>query len=136
MDYESKIEIIRTLLKGKHIELCEIKNIETTLLKHIELHKYLINEAIPYEISFDQAIFSWMENVYTPMINAMHRFKLGKQFPMFSEPELFRRVQDHLHFLSIEKGLTIYPEDAIISFVKLNLKSKLRKFLFMVKYYI
>ena len=132
MTYDEKIQEIRNLLKTKHIQLCEIKNIEDTLLKHIETHKYLINENIPFTVNFDEAIFSWLENVFNPMMLAINKTNLATYFPGIPATELFRRVQDHLYFLSIESGRVIYPDEAVVSFFRFNQPSKFKRLLFKV----
>jgi hypothetical protein len=133
MDYQEKIKAIGMLLKSKHIALCDIKNIENILLDHIETHKYLINENLPFEVNFEEAIFSWYENVYNPMMREIMKSGLAEFFPMFSVPELFRRVQDHLYYLSVRSGKVVYPDEAVVSFFKLNVRSKLLKLVFKIK---
>ena len=132
MNYQEKVNAIGLLLKSKHIALCEIRNIENILLNHIETHKYLINENLPFEVNFDEAIFSWEENVYNPMMNAIKKAGLAEHFPMFTITELFRRVQDHLYYLSVQRGKVVYPDEAVESFFKLNTNSKIKKFFFKI----
>ncbi len=41
------------------------------ILDYISTHKWLISEKIPFKVSCDQAIFSWTENVYNPLMYAI-----------------------------------------------------------------
>lgn len=44
---------------------------------YIDTHKWLINEAIPFVVTFEQAAFSWYENVYQPIIKSLEKSGLG-----------------------------------------------------------
>jgi len=58
------------------------------LLQGIEAHKYLTNEKIPFEITMDDALFSWYENVYRPVDLAIERAGLVYAFPEATRAQL------------------------------------------------
>lgn len=86
------------------------------VLQHIEDHKYLTNEGIPFEISMDQALFSWYENVYHPMTRAIDEAGLVYAFPDATRAELFLWVTRHWHFLKQENGPNVSAEAAAFSY--------------------
>lgn len=86
------------------------------VLQSIEDHKYLTNEMIPFEISMDQALFSWYENVYHPMMRAIDDAGLVYAFPEASRAELFLWVTRHWHFLKQEQGPDVSVNEAAYSY--------------------
>ena len=69
------------------------------VLQSIEDHKYLTNENIPFEITMEQALFSWCENVYHPVMQTIDEAGLVYAFPEATRAELFMWVTRHWHFL-------------------------------------
>ena len=86
------------------------------VLQSIQDHKYLTNEVIPFEITMDQALFSWYENVYQPLMRAIDEEGLLLSFPGATRGELFLWVTRHWHFLKQEKGREIAVEEAVYSY--------------------
>lgn len=86
------------------------------VLQSIEDHKYLTNEKIPFEISMDQALFSWYENVYHPVMQAIDQTGLVYAFPEATRGELFMWVTRHWHFLKMERGADLGVLEAAYSF--------------------
>jgi len=86
------------------------------VMRSIEDHKYLTNERIPFEISMDQAVFSWYENVYHPIMQAIDEAGLVFAFPDTSKAQLFMQVTSHWHFLKQEGGQDISATAAAYSY--------------------
>ncbi|RME98347.1 MAG: hypothetical protein D6768_17540 [Chloroflexi bacterium] len=63
------------------------------LLKHIELHRYLMHlEQDPQgdePISLPDAAADWYDNVFTPIIDEMHKSDIIRHFPGRSESDLY-----------------------------------------------
>jgi hypothetical protein len=57
--------------------------------KHIELHKYLLEVERATELSWDEAVASWYDNVYTPIIELVRERGVLKHFPKNSEGDLY-----------------------------------------------
>jgi hypothetical protein len=85
-------------------------------LQSIQDHKYLTNEGIPFEITMEQTLFSWYENVYHPVTRVMDEEGLLRSFPGATRGELFLWVTRHWHFLKLEKGRDISVEEAVHSY--------------------
>ena len=86
------------------------------VLQSIEDHKYLINERIPFEISMEQALFSWCENVYHPVMQAIDESGLVHAFPGATRGELFMWVTRHWHFLKQAGHPDVTIEAAVNSY--------------------
>ncbi|NCB01159.1 MAG: hypothetical protein EOM67_03205 [Spirochaetia bacterium] len=69
------------------------------LLNQIEVHKYLINQDIPWTISQDDAIFSWLENVYHPIMQVINQWSVRSSFAKYSDSQLFFAISDHWYYL-------------------------------------
>lgn len=44
---------------------------EKLIREYIDVHKWFVNEKIPFEVSFEQAVYSWYETVWLPMERAI-----------------------------------------------------------------
>ena len=89
---------------------------EASIKAHLETHKYLVNETIPFEISEEDTLFSWYENVYQPVNNAINSWNLASAFPDLDRAELFNRVCTHWHFLKENTKTDLDAEDAVRSY--------------------
>jgi hypothetical protein len=86
------------------------------VLQSILDHKYLTNEHIPFEIRMDQALFSWYENLYHPLMRAIDETGLQLAFPDATRGQLFLWVSRHWHFLKLERGREVSFEQAALSY--------------------
>jgi hypothetical protein len=86
------------------------------LVQSIMDHKYLTNEFIPFEISMEQAVFSWFENVYLPIMQTIDGENLLLSFPGAVRAELFLWVTRHWHYLKNEQGREVSAEEAVYSY--------------------
>jgi hypothetical protein len=73
------------------------------LSDQIEVHKYLINQGIPWVISWDDAAFSWVENVFHPIMQVIDQWEVQAAFPSLTRAELFFAVSNHWYYL-LEKN--------------------------------
>lgn len=60
-----------------------------TIREHIVVHKYFLNESETKEIAYEQALFSWHENIYRPIILAIREQRLLSSFPGRTEGDLY-----------------------------------------------
>ncbi|HZK19698.1 MAG TPA: transcriptional regulator [Treponemataceae bacterium] len=47
---------------------------------HIQIHKYYINQNRTYEIEMEEAILSWYNNVYRPVVRVLQKQKIMRKF--------------------------------------------------------
>ena len=72
------------------------------VVKHIETHKWLLQEKIPIYVTFRQAIYSWYGEVYEPLKMAIDHY--GVNFLLgVTKLEAFFALSDHLNYLTVEK---------------------------------
>jgi hypothetical protein len=85
------------------------------LSEQIEVHKYLVNQNIPRTISWDDAVFSWMENVFSPIMQVISRWEVLAAFPKHTMAQLFFEISNHWYFL-LEKNPHVYVQYAAIDY--------------------
>ncbi len=91
-----------------HIELTEPGRYRE-LLQHIDVHRYYLglerNEYIPYE----EAVLSFIENVYLPIVEEIRRSGILKEFPGRTEADLYLWIAQHREQLRARYGLSRPP---------------------------
>ncbi|OJF75995.1 MAG: transcriptional regulator [Treponema sp. CETP13] len=59
------------------------------ILNHILIHKYYINQNMTKEIEMHDAILSWYNNVYIPVIRVIKKQKIMKRFHKRTESDMY-----------------------------------------------
>jgi hypothetical protein len=85
------------------------------LAEQIAVHKYLINQTIPWTITWDDAAFSWLENVFSPIMQVIDRWEVRAAFPGMTSARLFFAISDHWYYL-LEKDSRISAFHAAIDY--------------------
>ncbi len=87
--------IDKTRPKSKyHIDFTEPGGYQR-LLRHIELHRYLMQQDKKQIISLPQAAADWYDNVYLPIVDAVRQMDVIKYFPGRSESDLYEWLIRH-----------------------------------------
>jgi hypothetical protein len=76
-----------------------------TILEHILVHKYYVNQGVKGEISFEDALWSWHENVFSPVALAIKEEGLTSRFPGRSAADLYVFIVQHWDELKQKYGL-------------------------------
>ncbi|MCL2765191.1 MAG: transcriptional regulator [Treponema sp.] len=74
------------------------------IYNHILVHKYYLNEDIEEEILFNDALVSWYNNVYNPVIEVTREQRLLVNFPGRTEADLYVWIIKHWDFLKKKYG--------------------------------
>ncbi|MFC2026197.1 hypothetical protein ACFLUC_03280, partial [Chloroflexota bacterium] len=105
-DLELKKEYADFLLSTSLTRLRPDANMESTyagtyknLYKHIDGHRWYLGEEQEVEISFEDAVVSWYDNIYLPLVEIMRTGGITKKYAKFSEPELYLWVMDYYGYL-------------------------------------
>lgn len=69
------------------------------LLEHVNGHAYFRGIEEKREVPWKEAVRSWVDNVYQPMIETIRRSAILEEFPGRTEGDLYLFVMDHLHHL-------------------------------------
>lgn len=89
-----------------------------TLLQHIEVHRYLCNTArfhggAGHVLSWHEAVVSWFDNVYMPVVEAMRTYQLHRRFPKRTETDLYLAVTHYRERIAEQYELA--PLDPVIA---------------------
>jgi len=96
------------------------------MLEHIAVHRYFMGLDWKRDISEEEAILHWYDNVYRPVINVIRETEILKEFPTKTEGDLYLWVLDHQQYL-VEEGESLQPpEDAARTFLGEENKKSLR----------
>jgi len=74
------------------------------IYNHILVHKYYLNENIEDEIPFQNALVSWYNNVYNPVVAIIREQWLLANFPGRTEADLYVWIIKHWDFLKKKYG--------------------------------
>ena len=88
------------------------------LLEHIDVHRYFLGLEKKREIPYEEAVMSWYDNVYTPIVEAFRRLDILKQFHGRTEADLYVWVSRHLYYLRERYGQDVDLEEAILDYAK------------------
>ena len=84
------------------------------LLDHISVHRYYLGIELGREPSWNEAIESWCERVYGPMVGVIRESTILDQFPGRTESDLYLFAMDHLHYMREKaEGAGTAPGDAV-----------------------
>ena len=81
------------------------------MLEHIAVHHYFMGLDLKRDISEEQAIRDWYDNVYMPVINVIRDTNILKEFPEKTEGDLYLWVLDHQHYLESQEGIPLQPPE-------------------------
>ncbi len=74
------------------------------MLDHVEVHRYYLGLEWGHQPSIPEAAASWYDQVYLPIINAVHESGLMHQFPRRTAADLYRWVTHHREEMALERG--------------------------------
>jgi len=89
------------------------------VLEHILVHKYYLNQSLPKEIPFDEALLSWYRKVYKPVVDAIDEEGLISRFPGRTAPDLYMFIVQHWDELKRKYGLGYTVGEAVRDYSKL-----------------
>lgn len=87
--------------------------------EHIAFHKYLIEVECSCEVSYEEAVTSWYDAVYLPIIQSIQASEVLKDFPGRTEADLYAWLLLHRAAFEQEaKALGYVPTDDLIEQVR------------------
>ena len=86
------------------------------IYNHIMVHKFYLNEPTERELPFSDALVSWYENVYRPIIDIIEEDRLHLRFPGRTASDLYVWIVKHWDFLKKKYGVHYSINDAARDF--------------------
>jgi hypothetical protein len=88
------------------------------MLEHIAVHRYFMGLDEQRPISEPEAVAHWYDKVYLPIVRAIRRSGILKEFPGKTEGDLYLWVLDRQRFLSQEGRKLSSPQKAARDFIE------------------
>ena len=104
------------------------------IYNHILVHKYYINEQQHTEIDFSDALISWFQTVYLPVIAVIDKYKLLSNFKDRTKSDISVWIVKHWDRLKQKNGNDFSLDDAARDFVKLEQASHTRHGSFFTRF--
>jgi hypothetical protein len=96
------------------------------IYNHILVHKYYLNQGVSKEIPFSEALISWYNHVYEPIINIIKDERLYLNFPGRTAGDLYVWIVKHWDFLKKKYGIQYPIPDAARDFSQKYGKSRVK----------
>jgi hypothetical protein len=88
------------------------------LVRHINAHRYYLAAQRGSDLSRDEAVASWYDNVYLPIVQVLHEQAVLKSFPGRTEADLYRWIMEHRWYMRERTGTDPGPEMATSAYVE------------------
>lgn len=88
------------------------------LLEHIDVHRYYLGIEEQREISYDEAVTHWYDEVYLPIVRWIRDLGILRYFPGRTETDLYLWISEHRAALEEQLGWKIHPGSAAIDLAK------------------
>lgn len=88
------------------------------LIEQIRVHRYYLSQERSEHVPWEEAVASWYDNLYLPVVEVIRREDALEQFPGRTEADLFLWAMNHLHYLRERYGPAVDPELAASDFAR------------------
>lgn len=89
-----------------------------TLEEHIHVHRHYLGIEQEREIPWEEAVQSWYQHVYLPIVEIIREQNILGEFPNLTETDIYIWVLDHQTDMQSEFGWSIKPEKAAADLVE------------------
>ncbi len=86
------------------------------LVNHINVHRYYLSLERDGPVSAEEAIKSWFDNVYMPVIDTIRKNNVLSYFPGRSEADLYLWIMQHRHYMREAAGVDPGAEAATMDY--------------------
>jgi hypothetical protein len=88
------------------------------LREHISVHRYYLGIERRAPVPPLQAVASWYDNVYVPVVRIIRDEKVLDRFPRRTEADLYLWIMDHLYYLREQATGDVREEEAVSDFAE------------------
>jgi hypothetical protein len=109
---------LHNLRPDERIEFSELGGY-LDLVRHINAHRYYLGKEQQRDIARDEAVASWYDTVYMPIVRVIREHNVLKHFPGRTEADLYRWIMEHRWYMRERTGADPGPEGATSEYVEL-----------------
>jgi hypothetical protein len=88
------------------------------VLEHIAVHRYFMGLELGREVTYEEAVSDWYDNVYEPIVAAIRKNHVLDDFPGRTEADLYLWIIDHHYYLSERYGPEVSAAEATEDFAE------------------
>lgn len=97
------------------------------LLEHISVHQYFMGLDQKRDISWEEAVCSWYDNVYMPLVKLIREYEVLQYFPGRTEADLYAWLIKHQEAMRLYHGGDyMTPQETVADFLS-KLPDKARR---------
>jgi hypothetical protein len=74
------------------------------LVRHINAHRYYLGQDLKRDISRDEAVAHWYDEVYMPIVRIIREQQVLRHFPQRTEADLYRWIIEHRWYMRERTG--------------------------------
>ena len=82
------------------------------LLGHIDAHQYYLGTERQADVAYEDAVLSWYDSVYRPLVETIEAEGLVRQFPKLTAADLYLRVSEYQWLVREAAQDTLLDEEA------------------------
>ncbi len=88
------------------------------LIRHINGHRYFKSLGLDQELSSEEAVLSWYDTIYLPLVDAIRRTGVLDAFPGRTPTDLYLWIMDHRHYLTEAEGFDPGAQEAALDYTR------------------
>ena len=96
------------------------------MIEHINVHQWYLGEQRNTAVKYEEAVVSWYDQVYLPLVYIIRKQKVLEEFPGRTESDLYLWIIEHQGYLretlggevSLEAAAEHFTEDGSIESTK------------------
>lgn len=115
-DTQSREQILKTLFVPEGLQFTSEDGWKK-LDEHVEVHKYFLGQSLGMPVTWDEAVYSWYENVLQPLKREIESWEIRNAFPHQAVGDLYLAVSEHWHYLK-EHSPEATARDAAQNFLR------------------
>ncbi|HEY1014301.1 MAG TPA: hypothetical protein VGE07_16430 [Herpetosiphonaceae bacterium] len=97
------------------------------MIRHINGHRYFKSLELGYDLTAEEALLSWYDTIYLPLIEAIERTGVLAAFPGRSAADLYLWIMDHRYYLTLAGGFDPGAEQAALDYTRQFGERKLKR---------
>ena len=125
---------IAIILKARYVRFLEKTNLDELrphvdvlmtfagqyrlILEHIDVHRYYLGLESEADVSYKDAVISWYDNVYLPVVALVRKQGILRYFPNRTEADMYVLLAEHRAELEDALGWDVSTETAVTEFSK------------------
>ncbi len=72
------------------------------IIEHISVHRYFLGTQLQRDVTWEEAVTGWVDEVYMPLVHVIREYNILKEFPKRTEADLYLWIIEHLYYLREE----------------------------------